>query len=124
MPNDLPSTSKDIPGDLLHSPELEEADTRDELQMVDINLQSENEIALDDNRNDSVVVTYLRNNKDIVLGTEGPNLCTNKKKSSLLESVAKMETIVEGRRFVSFGTQSELSPDAVPIEEEDQETSD
>lgn len=78
------------------------SESSDELQMMDINLQSENEIPVDDtdNERESIVLAYLKN-KDVILDYEGTILST-KKKSSILESVPKMETIIEGEQFYTF----------------------
>lgn len=78
------------------------SDSSDEMQVIDINLQSENEITVDETELDeeSVVVSYLRN-RNAHLDLEVAILST-KKKSSLLNNVPKMETIVEGEQFSSF----------------------
>ncbi|XP_064073639.1 uncharacterized protein LOC135193753 [Vanessa tameamea] len=64
--------------------------------MVDINLQSDNEIPIADNDTEnepeSIVIAYLRN-KDTL--RENDEIFTTRKKSSLLENVPKMETILE-----------------------------
>lgn len=98
---ELPSTSRELSIPTHH---IKESESKEEVQMVDINLQSENDISFDDNENESesIVVSYLRN-KNIVLEYEG-TLLTSKKKSSLLESVPKMETIVEGEQFIAFSS--------------------
>lgn len=101
MPVDVPSTSRDFRNDIL-PPQMKESDSTDEMQMMDINLQSENELSVGDSDgdNDSIVISYLRN-KDAFLDMEG-TLMSTKKKSSLLESVPKMETILESEQFCAF----------------------
>ncbi|XP_026744126.1 uncharacterized protein LOC113505549 isoform X3 [Trichoplusia ni] len=98
---DVPSTSRDLRSDLLNQ-QLKEADSTDELLMMDINLQSDNELSVGDSDgdSDSIVLSYLRN-KDAFLEMEGTIMST-KKKSSLLESVPKMETIIESEQFSTF----------------------
>ncbi|KAJ0174579.1 hypothetical protein K1T71_009687 [Dendrolimus kikuchii] len=67
QPDDMPSTSKDR--NEMSLPQLKESDS-DEHQMIDINLQSENEIPCDyDNDNDSIVISYLKN-KDVIIDME------------------------------------------------------
>ncbi|XP_023937149.2 putative ankyrin repeat protein RF_0381 [Bicyclus anynana] len=77
--------------------------------MVDINLQSENDILIgEDNietEPESIVLAYLRN-KDSILDHDG--LSTTRKKSSILENVPKMETIHEDKQFSSFSGQLEI----------------
>ncbi|KAI8439554.1 hypothetical protein MSG28_013296 [Choristoneura fumiferana] len=99
---DGPSTSKEHPLEVIRSLIIYDSDSSDELQMMDINLQSENEIPVDDpdNEHESIVLAYLKN-KDVLLDIEGTILST-KKKSSILESVPKMETIIEGEQFYTF----------------------
>lgn len=67
-----------------------------ELQMIDINLQSENEIDLEatDVEKESIVLSYLRN-RSVIDNVEGASI-NGGKKPSILNSVPKMETIVEG----------------------------
>nr|XP_021198429.1 uncharacterized protein LOC110382234 isoform X1 [Helicoverpa armigera] len=100
-PLDVPSTSRDVRNDYLISP-MKETDSSDEMQMVDINLQSDNDILVGDidSDSDSIVISYLRN-KDMFLDLEG-TLMSTKKKSSLLESVPRMETILESEQFSAF----------------------
>ncbi|CAH2093033.1 unnamed protein product [Euphydryas editha] len=93
IPTDIPCTSKnqsDLPI------QIRNCESREELEMVDINLQSDNEIPIDDNETEnvpeSIVLTYLRN-KDTLINIDATFL--NKKKSSLLGNVPKMETILE-----------------------------
>nr|XP_053610572.1 uncharacterized protein LOC128675290 isoform X3 [Plodia interpunctella] len=112
IPFDTPSTSKDHRLDVKSS-EIHSFESKDELQMADINLQSENDIPLDDTEidNESIVLSYLKN-KDAFLDREGIILSA-KKKFSLLRSVPKMETILEGEQFSSFPlskSESTLSP--------------
>lgn len=98
---DVPSTSRDLRSDLLNQ-QLKDGDSTDELLMMDINLQSDNELSVGDSDgdSDSIVLSYLRN-KDAFLEMEGTIMST-KKKSSLLESVPKMETIIETEQFSTF----------------------
>lgn len=101
-PVDLPSTSRDLGNDIL-PPLLLESDSNVEMQMIDINLQSDNDLlasADSECNNDSIVMSYLKN-KDAFLDLEGP-LMSTKKKASLLDSVPKMETIIESELFYSF----------------------
>ncbi|XP_047535781.1 uncharacterized protein LOC125070125 [Vanessa atalanta] len=101
IPIDIPCTSKDQ-SDILPI-QLHNCESREELQMVDINLQSDNEIPIADNDTEnepeSIVIAYLRN-KDTL--RENDEIFTTRKKSSLLENVPKMETILEGEQFSSF----------------------
>lgn len=99
QPDDMPSTSKDR-NEMSH-PQLKVSISQDEVQMIDINLQSEIEIPCDDdNDSDSIVISYLKN-KDIFLHMDGTILST-KKKPSLLKNVPKMETILEGQQFTTY----------------------
>lgn len=115
----IPSTSKDIRENIIQ-PQLQESESADELQMIEINLQSENEIPTehDEIDNESIVISYLQN-KNLRLDMEG-TLISTKKKSSLLEDVPKMETILEGEQFSSFplkASSSQLPPEAEPEED-------
>lgn len=105
-PTDRPSTSNEwsIP-----TSRLKESESREEVQMIDINLQSENDIVLDanDNENESIVLAYLRNKRSLY-EFEG-TILSNKKKSSLVASVPKLETILEGEQFTSFPSRSKSS---------------
>uniref|UniRef100_A0A2A4KBB5 Uncharacterized protein n=1 Tax=Heliothis virescens TaxID=7102 RepID=A0A2A4KBB5_HELVI len=69
-PLDVPSTSRDVRNDILPS-QMKETDSSDEMQMVDINLQSDNDILVGDidSDSDSIVISYLRN-KDMFLDLE------------------------------------------------------
>ncbi|XP_035443908.2 L-asparaginase isoform X3 [Spodoptera frugiperda] len=69
-PVDLPSTSTDLRNELV-PPLLRGTDSSDEMQMIDINLQSDNELLIGDSDcdNDSIVISYLRN-KDAFLDFE------------------------------------------------------
>lgn len=104
-PANLPSTSRELS---IPPHQMRESESKEEVQMVDINLQSENDIPIDDDVNDSesIVIAYLRN-KNALLEYEG-TLLSCKKKSSLLESVPKMETIVEGEPFSAFTSKMRL----------------
>ncbi|CAH0694672.1 unnamed protein product [Spodoptera exigua] len=97
-PVDLPSTSTDLRSELM-PPLLKGTDSSVEMQIMDINLQSDNELIVNDSdcENDSIVISYLRN-KDAFLDFDG-TLISTKKKSSLLESVPKLETILESEQF-------------------------
>lgn len=97
IPRDLPSTSQNMTSDdFLASPHVE-SDNREEM-LLDINLQSENEIKVTDKTDlDSLVVSYLKN-KETLSESDG-TLMSSKKKSSLLESLHRLETIVEGQQF-------------------------
>lgn len=100
----VPSKSRD-PGNNLRWPALEESDSIDEMQMVDINLQNDNDLKVDAESecdNDSVDMSFIKN-KDMILNMEG-TLMSTKKKSCLLESVSKLETIVESELFNAFPT--------------------
>ncbi|XP_030020291.2 uncharacterized protein LOC115440219 isoform X2 [Manduca sexta] len=68
IPIDVPSTSKGYTNDTLSS-KLKESESKEELQMMDINLQSDNDIQIDDTDNESIVISYLRN-KDLFLDYE------------------------------------------------------
>ncbi|KAJ8715133.1 hypothetical protein PYW08_005114 [Mythimna loreyi] len=109
-PVDVPSTSREHGNDLL-PPLLLESDSTDEMQMVDINLQSDNDLLISAESecdNDSIVMSYLKN-KDTFLDLEG-TLMSTKKKASLLDSVPKMETIVESELFNTFPLVPKASP--------------
>lgn len=97
IPRDLPSTSHNMTSDnFLASPHVP-SDSREEM-LLDINLQSENEIKVTDKTDlQSLVVSYLKN-KDTLPESDG-TLMSSKKKSSLLESLHRLETIVEGQQF-------------------------
>ncbi|RVE49832.1 hypothetical protein evm_005562 [Chilo suppressalis] len=101
--DNLPSTSKDTTIPTLN---IKECESKEELEVVDINLQSENDISMTDSESDkeSIVLAYIRN-RDKLLELEG-TLLSSKKKVSLLESVPKMETIIEGKRFSTFPSTS------------------
>lgn len=106
-PSERPSTSKElaIPAD-----HITESESKEEVEVVDINLQSENDIPVDDNEideNESIVLAYIRN-KNVLFEIEGTLLST-KKKSSILGSVPKMETILEGEQFSAFPSASKRS---------------
>lgn len=94
----IPSTSRNIRDNIIQ-PQLQDSESAEELQMIEINLQSENQIPMenDETDNESIVISYLQN-KDLHLDTP----ITMKKKSSILEDVPKMETILEGEQFSSF----------------------
>lgn len=111
-PVDLPSTSTDLRNELV-PPLLRGTDSSDEMQMIDINLQSDNELLIGDSDcdNDSIVISYLRN-KDAFLDFEGTIMST-KKKSSLLENVPKLETILESEQFSTFPLTS--TPEAASL---------
>ncbi|XP_045520612.1 uncharacterized protein LOC123711822 isoform X2 [Pieris brassicae] len=100
FPIDLPSTSKEIRED---SRSLSnEAESKEELQVMDINLQSDSELPVqnfNDNEDQSIVVTYLKN-KDKVNRRDGV-LLSSKKRSSLLNDVLKLETIPESDQVSS-----------------------
>jgi hypothetical protein len=98
-PAGLPSSSKEVS---IPPNNLKISESKEEVQMMDINLQSENDIPLLDNDSDkdSIVMAYLRN-RNTLLELEG-TLLSNKKKSSLLQTVPKMETILEGEQFSAF----------------------
>lgn len=96
IPRDLPSTSHNIANDnFLPSPRVE-SDSREEM-LLDINLQSENEINITDKSDlHSLIVSYLKNKEAL---SESDTLMSSKKKSSLLDSIHRLETIVEGQQF-------------------------
>lgn len=98
IPSDLPSTSHNITSDIFLAAPNVESDSREEM-LMDINLQSDNEIKVTDKAMDlhSLVVSYLKN-KETTLESDG-TLMSSMKKSSLLESLPKLETIVEGQQF-------------------------
>ncbi|XP_047525544.1 uncharacterized protein LOC125063247 isoform X2 [Pieris napi] len=93
FPIDLPSTSKDIREESRSM--SNEAESKEELQVMDINLQSDSELPVQnfDNEDQSIVVTYLKN-KDKVNRRDGV-LLSSKKRSSLRNDVPKLETIPE-----------------------------
>ena len=105
LPFDVPSTSRDPRNDfIMASPLLMESESRDEMQMSDINLQGDDELLIGSDSecdNDSIVMSYLKN-KDTFFDLESALMLSTKKKSSLLEHVPKMETIVESELFYSF----------------------
>lgn len=97
IPRDLPSTSHNITSDNFMTSPRVESDTKEEM-LLDINLQSENEIKVTENTDlHSLVVSYLKN-KEAFSEPDG-TLVSSKKKSSLLESLHRLETIVEGQQF-------------------------
>lgn len=115
MPVDMPSTSRDHRNDfIVAAPLLMESESTDEMQMIDINLQCENELLIgcsdSECDNDSIVLSYLKN-KNAFLNLEG-TLMSTKKKSSLLEHVPKLETIVESELFYSFPIKPQKSDSA------------
>ncbi|XP_050348179.1 uncharacterized protein LOC126772043 [Nymphalis io] len=93
IPIDTPCTSKDQ-SDILPT-QLHNCESREELQMVEINLQSDNEIPIADNdaenEPESIVIAYLRNRETL---RDNDEIFTTRKKS-LFENVPKMETILE-----------------------------
>ncbi|XP_034834979.1 NF-kappa-B inhibitor alpha-like [Maniola hyperantus] len=115
IPEDIPCTSRDQTNFMLPR---EDGESREELEMVDINLQSENEINIDEDNNEteqeSIVIAYLRN-KGAILDNDG--IVTTRKKSSILENVPKMETIPEDKQFSSFSGQLkiELSENSLDV---------
>ncbi|CAG4952338.1 unnamed protein product [Colias eurytheme] len=110
LPIGIPSTSKDIIIEPFHSAFVD-IDSRDELQMIEINLQSEScELPIkieDEEDNDSIVIAYLKN-RDKFVERDGLIVST-KKKSSLLDDVPKMETILEDEQFASFVISQNIS---------------
>ncbi|KOB74553.1 putative exodeoxyribonuclease V, beta subunit [Operophtera brumata] len=120
IPIGIPSTSRNIRESIIQ-PQLHESESSEELQMIDINLQSENQIYIENDETDdeSIVISYLQN-KDLHLDLKG-TLISTKKKSSLLEDVPKMETILEGEQYSSFplkvSVPCQLAPDAKPEED-------
>lgn len=119
IPIGIPSTSRDIRETIVQT-QLQESESADELQMIEINLQSENEIPTENDETDdeSIVISYLQN-KDLRTDIEG-TLISTKKKSSLLEDVPKMETILEGEQFSSFplkASTSQLPQETKPAED-------
>ncbi|XP_013189689.2 nuclear factor NF-kappa-B p100 subunit-like [Amyelois transitella] len=112
IPFDTPSTSKDF---RFFVKEINCSESKDELQMADINLQSENEILLEDNDvdNESIVISYLRN-RDTVTDKE-EIVQSNRKRSSLLRSVPKMETILEGEQFCAFPISKKISQTSLDV---------
>lgn len=100
---DMPSTSEYYDNGNT-TIQLNESNFMDE---VEVNPQKENIIPLnEDNENESIVISYLKNRD--TLSIEGTAV-SNKKRTSLLENVPKMETILEGEQFSSFPSKSELS---------------
>lgn len=108
IPVGIPGTSRDPTNFML--PIDRDGESREEFEMIDINLQSENEITIDEDNietePESIVIAYLRN-KDDILDNEG--LLTTKKKSSILENVPKMETIPEDKQFTLFPDQLRIN---------------
>lgn len=91
--DDIPTTSKIHRNVVLPAESPFSSESKDEQQVIDINLQSDNEIDVDDDSDDkSVVMAYLRDREN--MHVEG-GLLTNKKKATLMSSVPKMETIPE-----------------------------
>ncbi|OWR51861.1 ankyrin repeat protein [Danaus plexippus plexippus] len=77
------------------------SDSIDELEMIDINLQSDNEIPID-TKPDSIVVAYLRDKSEVIDKDEP----SSSKKMSLLDNLSKMETIPETERLSTFSIPS------------------
>lgn len=99
IPPEIPGASKDQ----LDLPiQIRNCESREE-QMVDINLESDNEIPVDNSNTqsepESIVIAYLRN-KDTLIDNDV--IFVTRKKSPLLGNVPKMETILEGEQFSSF----------------------
>ncbi|XP_045500766.1 uncharacterized protein LOC123698225 [Colias croceus] len=118
LPIGIPSTSKDII-EPFHSAFVD-IDSRDELQMIEINLQSENELPIkieDEEDNDSIVIAYLKN-RDRFVERDGL-LVSTKKKSSLLDDVPKMETILEDEQFASFVISHNISSNSLQPKNKD-----
>lgn len=92
-PIGVPSTSTELRHEALPPPN--QTESVDELPMMTINLQNENDVELLDSEldNESIVISYLQH-KDEILEMDGM-LMSTKKRASLLESVTKMETILE-----------------------------
>lgn len=112
QPIDMPSTSTDMTTINIIEPLLKESESTDELLMIEINLQSENEIPVEiDSDNDSIVMSYLRN-KTLPLSLEG-TLVNSKKISSILEDVPKMETILEGETYSNSPENEEDNEDNI-----------
>lgn len=110
IPVDIPGTSRDPTYFML--PIDRDGESREEFEMIDINLQSENEIAIDEDNvatePESIVIAYLRN-KDDILDNDGIGMLTTRKKSSILENVPKMETIPEDKQFSLFPDQLRIN---------------
>lgn len=103
---EVASTSKDNGVQVPLRPK-NSCDYTDELEIVDINLQSDNELLVEGNdelENESIVITYLRN-KGAFSDIEN-TMQSVKKKYSLLQNVPRMETILEGEQFNLFNTAS------------------
>ncbi|KAJ2945703.1 hypothetical protein O0L34_g545 [Tuta absoluta] len=112
IPDDYPTTSKDLTLKTFDQPPVTESVSSDEVMMADINLQSDHEIPIDDfDDNDSIVLAYLRN-RHVVHKHEG-TLLISQKMASLLDSVPKLETIEEGEQDPEKSDQTlELSKDS------------
>ncbi|CAG9788787.1 unnamed protein product [Diatraea saccharalis] len=97
----VPSTSKESS---TQNQNIKVSESKEEVEMVNINFESENDISITDSDtdNESIVLAYIRN-RDEVIELES-TLLASKRKTSLLESVPKMETIVEGQRFSTLLT--------------------
>lgn len=111
IPVDTPGTSRDPTYFML--PIDRDGESREEFEMIDINLQSENEIAIDEENvateSESIVIAYLRNKDDILDNNDGIGMLTTRKKSSILENVPKMETIPEDKQFSLFPDQLRIN---------------
>ncbi|CAH2229962.1 jg14034 [Pararge aegeria aegeria] len=105
IPVAMPCSSSDETNFILP----QDGESREELEMIDINLQSENEIIIDQGSNEteteSIVISYIRN-KDAILDHKG--LSTTRKKSAILENIPKMETIPEDKQFTLFSGQPRI----------------
>ncbi|KAJ8712394.1 hypothetical protein PYW07_005236 [Mythimna separata] len=107
-PVDVPSTSRDHGNDLL-PPLLMESDSTDEMQMFDINLQSDDDLlssADSDCDSDSVVMSYLKN-KDSFLDLEG-TLMSTKKKASLLDKLSEDSQAASAPSYLGGGSSTSL----------------
>lgn len=121
IPRDLPSTSHDMANDTFLPPPRVVSDSREEM-LLDINLQSENEIKVNDKTDlHSLVVSYLKN-KEALSESDG-TMMSSKKKSSLLESLHRLETIVEGQQFSTNKGPTIKSESQIDINSQEQRTS-
>lgn len=97
---DLPSTSRYCSNDNM-AIQLKESESMDDMEA---NLLNEGVIPVNEaNENESIVISYLRNRHTLCVEA---TILSSKKKTSLLESVTKMETILEGEQFNSFPPKS------------------
>ncbi|CAK1555688.1 unnamed protein product [Leptosia nina] len=115
LPIDLPSTSKEIREP--YNSSCNETESREELQVIDINLQSDNELPVkhyeSEREDESIVIAYLKN-KHRILGKDG-QLLSSKKKSSLLSDLPKLETIPESEQSTAINASLKLSENSLDV---------